>query len=157
MKMKASLLLVRGCSYFSKEKYRVEEDEIDDSPTLRAPLLEQDPTKARDHGNVHLWTPVQRGRTMDDDDEMMMMKKKKKKVPKGFLVVYVGDEDDTQRRFVIPMSYLSTPSFRALIEKAAEEFGFQQAGALRIPCKEENFQEILRMLKGRMHNKLRRR
>ena len=64
-----------------------------------------------------------------------------KEVPRGFLAVYVGPE---LRRFVIPTSYLSMPDFRALMERMADEFGFQQEGGLQIPCEEEDFEEILR-------------
>ncbi|KAH7687989.1 Small auxin-up RNA protein [Dioscorea alata] len=64
-------------------------------------------------------------------------------VPKGCLAVYVGDD---LRRFVIPASYLCQPEFRALMEKVAEEFGFEQTGGLRIPCNEEAFEEILHVL-----------
>ncbi|CAL9162800.1 unnamed protein product [Musa hybrid cultivar] len=61
-------------------------------------------------------------------------------VPKGCMAVYVGDG---MRRFVIPTSYLRLPAFRQLMEKVEEEFGFDQAGGLRIPCEEEDFQELL--------------
>uniref|UniRef100_A0ACD5V7V3 Uncharacterized protein n=1 Tax=Avena sativa TaxID=4498 RepID=A0ACD5V7V3_AVESA len=57
-------------------------------------------------------------------------------VPKGYFAVYVGAE---ARRFVVPMSLLCQPAFRVLMERAAEEFGFGQAGGLRIPCREEDF------------------
>ena len=63
-----------------------------------------------------------------------------KEVPRGFLAVYVGPE---LRRFVIPTSYLSMPDFRALMERMADEFGFEQEGGLQIPCEEEDFEEIL--------------
>lgn len=59
-----------------------------------------------------------------------------KEVPKGFLAVYVGPE---LRRFVIPMTCLSMPDFRVLMDQAAEEFGFEQQGGLQIPCDEEDF------------------
>ncbi|KAL6841053.1 hypothetical protein ACP4OV_029022 [Aristida adscensionis] len=58
-------------------------------------------------------------------------------VPKGYFAVYVGA---AARRFVVPTSYLRQPLFRALMERAAEEFGFGQAGGLRIPCSEEDFE-----------------
>ncbi|KAK9097556.1 hypothetical protein Sjap_023053 [Stephania japonica] len=61
-------------------------------------------------------------------------------IQKGFLAVYVGD---AMRRFVIPAVYLSVPDFQILMERAADEFGFQQEGALRIPCDEEDFEEVL--------------
>lgn len=62
------------------------------------------------------------------------------RVPKGFLAVYVGPE---LRRFVIPMAYLSMPEFRVLMDSVAEEYGYDQEGALEIPCEEEAFEEIL--------------
>ncbi|XP_031256144.1 indole-3-acetic acid-induced protein ARG7-like [Pistacia vera] len=61
-------------------------------------------------------------------------------VPKGYLAVYVGAE---LQRYVIPMSYLSMPDFRVLMDSVAEEFGFEQEGGLQIPCEEEDFQKIL--------------
>ncbi|XP_068304291.1 auxin-responsive protein SAUR24-like [Pyrus communis] len=61
-------------------------------------------------------------------------------VPRGFLAVYVGPE---LRRFVIPMSCLSSPDFRVLMDGVAEEYGFEQEGALKIPCDEEDFEHIL--------------
>ncbi|KAL5977995.1 hypothetical protein ACLOJK_037018 [Asimina triloba] len=64
-------------------------------------------------------------------------------VPKGCLAVYVGPE---MRRFVIPTSYLCSPDFRVLWERVVDEFGFEQKGALRIPCEEEAFEELIRGL-----------
>ncbi|XP_042508790.1 auxin-responsive protein SAUR71-like [Macadamia integrifolia] len=61
-------------------------------------------------------------------------------VPSGFLAVYVGSE---LRRYVIPATYLSVPEFRVLMERAAEEFGFEQEGGLKFPCGEEDFEEVL--------------
>ncbi|KAK1614760.1 hypothetical protein QYE76_020328 [Lolium multiflorum] len=73
-------------------------------------------------------------------------------VPKGYFAVYVGAE---ARRFVVPMSLLYQPAFRALMELAAEEFGFGQAGGLRIPCREEDFvatvAELLPAAESRQH------
>ncbi|KAJ0965572.1 hypothetical protein J5N97_026710 [Dioscorea zingiberensis] len=68
---------------------------------------------------------------------------REEEVPKGYLAVYVGED---LRRFVIPASYLCQPVFRTLMEKVAEEFGFQQTGGLRIPCNEDVFEEILVVL-----------
>ncbi|TVU07201.1 hypothetical protein EJB05_47245, partial [Eragrostis curvula] len=66
-------------------------------------------------------------------------------VPKGYFAVYVGEE---ARRFVVPTSYLRQPAFRKLMELAAEEFGFGQAGGLRIPCREEDFQAVVAALEA---------
>ncbi|CAN1313783.1 Auxin-responsive protein SAUR20 [Linum perenne] len=65
-------------------------------------------------------------------------------VPKGFLAVYVGETQKTQKkRFVVPLSYLSHPSFQDLLSMAEEEFGFDHPmGGLTIPCSEETFTSI---------------
>ncbi|KAK9112983.1 hypothetical protein Scep_020502 [Stephania cephalantha] len=58
-------------------------------------------------------------------------------VPKGHIAVYVGE---TQRRFVVPISYLNNPLFQDLLNQAEEEFGFDHPmGGLTIPCDEEAF------------------
>ncbi|CAN7005689.1 unnamed protein product [Brassica rapa subsp. trilocularis] len=62
--------------------------------------------------------------------------------PKGFLqwflAVYVGESQ--KKRFVVPISYLSQPSFQALLSKSEEEFGFAHPmGGLTIPCPEDTF------------------
>ncbi|CAL5033623.1 unnamed protein product [Urochloa decumbens] len=67
-------------------------------------------------------------------------------VPKGCFAVYVGAE---ARRFVVPTSYLRRPAFRELMERAAEVFGFNQAGGIRIPCREEDFQATVAALEVR--------
>ncbi|KAJ1270337.1 hypothetical protein BS78_06G046200 [Paspalum vaginatum] len=67
-------------------------------------------------------------------------------VPKGCFAVYVGAE---ATRFFVPTSYLRRPAFRGLLERAAEEFGFDQAGGLRIPCREEDFQATVAVLERR--------
>lgn len=63
-------------------------------------------------------------------------------VPKGYLAVCVGEE---QKRFVIPMEYLGHHAFHILLREAEEEFGFEQAGVLRIPCEVSLFESILKM------------
>ncbi|CAH8313557.1 unnamed protein product [Eruca vesicaria subsp. sativa] len=58
--------------------------------------------------------------------------------PKGFLAVYVGEIQ--KKRYVVPISYLSQPSFQALLNKSEEEFGFNHPmGGLTIPCPEDTF------------------
>ncbi|KAJ4958925.1 hypothetical protein NE237_026036 [Protea cynaroides] len=70
-------------------------------------------------------------------------------VPRGSLAVYVGPN---LRRYIVPATYLSLPEFRVLMERAVEEFGFEQEGGLKIPCEEEDFEEVL--LKCMMQQKL---
>ncbi|MCE3049258.1 hypothetical protein HAX54_044478 [Datura stramonium] len=61
-------------------------------------------------------------------------------VPKGHFAVYVGEK---QKRFVIPISYLSQPSFQDLLSQAEEEFGFDHPmGGVTIPCAEDIFISI---------------
>ncbi|CAI0455516.1 unnamed protein product [Linum tenue] len=63
------------------------------------------------------------------------------KVPKGFLAVYVGENQ--KKRFIVPVSYLSQPSFQDLLSMAEEEFGFDHPmGGLTIPCSEEKFTHV---------------
>lgn len=83
---------------------------------------------------------LRRTATVDSDDESCHSPEAAPDVPRGYCPVYVGME---QRRFVIPTSYLGHPVFRLLLEKAEEEFGFRQEGALAIPCETEAFKYIL--------------
>ncbi|XP_018444189.1 auxin-responsive protein SAUR19 [Raphanus sativus] len=58
--------------------------------------------------------------------------------PKGFLAVYIGESQ--KKRYVVPVSYLSQPSFQALLSQSEEEFGFNHPmGGLTIPCHEDTF------------------
>ncbi|XP_038705355.1 auxin-responsive protein SAUR50-like [Tripterygium wilfordii] len=59
-----------------------------------------------------------------------------KVAPKGHFVVYVGDE---LKRFVVPLSHLKSPTFKKLLERAAEEFGFSNHGRIVLPCDEAAF------------------
>ncbi|MED6208335.1 hypothetical protein PIB30_044089 [Stylosanthes scabra] len=68
---------------------------------------------------------------------------KKIDVPKGHFAVYVGDEDNNMKRFVVPISYLKQPMFQALLKRAEDEFGFDQPimgnHHLLIPCPADDF------------------
>ncbi|KAK7304021.1 hypothetical protein RJT34_15011 [Clitoria ternatea] len=71
-------------------------------------------------------------------------------VPKGYLAVYVGPE---LRRFIIPTSYLSHHLFKVLLEKAADEYGFDQSGGLTIPCEIETFKYLLKCIENEENEK----
>lgn len=60
--------------------------------------------------------------------------------PTGTFAVYVGDE---RQRFVVPTGYLSHPLFRMLLDKAYNEFGFEQKSGLVVPCSVAAFQEVV--------------
>jgi SAUR family protein len=62
-----------------------------------------------------------------------------KDVPKGHCAVYVGSE---RSRFIIPTTYLNHSVFRALLEKAEEEYGFEYQMGLTIPCEEIVFRHL---------------
>ncbi|KAJ8639870.1 hypothetical protein MRB53_016564 [Persea americana] len=62
-------------------------------------------------------------------------------MPTGFFAMYVGEED--HQRFVIPMDFLSHHLFKMLLEKAYNEYGFDQRNGLVVPCTVSLFQEVL--------------
>lgn len=64
-------------------------------------------------------------------------------VPEGYLVVYVGEE---RRRFVIKAKYLSHPVFKALLNKSAEEYGYEHKGGLEIACGVVFFEHLLYLI-----------
>ncbi|MFQ6630318.1 hypothetical protein Gotur_007990 [Gossypium turneri] len=60
-------------------------------------------------------------------------------VQKGHFAVYVGNEEKN-KRFVVPISYLNHPLFQALLNQAEQEFGFDHPlGGLMVPCAEDEF------------------
>ncbi|GLJ24095.1 hypothetical protein SUGI_0459460 [Cryptomeria japonica] len=64
-------------------------------------------------------------------------------VPKGHFAVYVGNE---RSRYIIPTDYLNHSLFRALLEKAEEEYGLDHQMGLTIPCDEVAFQSLTSLL-----------
>ncbi|KAJ3679320.1 hypothetical protein LUZ60_017331 [Juncus effusus] len=69
------------------------------------------------------------------------------RVPTGHVPVYVGEagtEEDSMERFVIKAELLSRPAFAELLSRAADEFGYNNNGALRIPCSVSDFQHLIR-------------
>ncbi|KAL2926185.1 Auxin-responsive protein SAUR21 [Bienertia sinuspersici] len=68
-----------------------------------------------------------------------------KEVPKGHIAVYVGESEI--KRYVVPLTYLSHPSFQNLLRHAEEEYGYHHPmGGLTIPCNEEAFINITSQL-----------
>ncbi|KAI7752214.1 hypothetical protein M8C21_032962 [Ambrosia artemisiifolia] len=63
-------------------------------------------------------------------------------VPKGHFVVYVGQN---RSRYIIPISFLSRPEFKRLLQQAEEEYGFDHDMGLTIPCEEHVFQSLTSM------------
>ncbi|GKV24074.1 hypothetical protein SLEP1_g33734 [Rubroshorea leprosula] len=61
----------------------------------------------------------------------------------GHFTIAVGP---SHRRVVIPTSHLIHPTFRYLLAKTEEEYGFTNNGPLTIPCDEKLFEEIIRSI-----------
>ncbi|KAF5198925.1 hypothetical protein FRX31_011486 [Thalictrum thalictroides] len=65
-------------------------------------------------------------------------------VPKGFLLVYVGEE-----RYQIPLQYTSSPLFLTLFKSSEKEYTFEfdeeeeVQGPIILPCTMEMFQQFL--------------
>ncbi|KAF5747876.1 indole-3-acetic acid-induced protein ARG7 [Tripterygium wilfordii] len=75
------------------------------------------------------WSSIQEGNSIPKD------------VPKGHLVVYVGEN---HKRFVIKVSLLKHPLFRALLDQARDEYDFSTDSKLCIPCNENLFLDVVR-------------
>ena len=56
--------------------------------------------------------------------------------------VFAVQGEETQR-LVIELDNLTNTAFLNLLEKAQEEYGFQQKGALSLPCRPRELQKIL--------------
>lgn len=67
----------------------------------------------------------------------------KRIAPKGHFVVYVGKE---MSRFVLPISFLKNQLFKQLLDKAAEEYGFDHTSGLTLPCEEASFRALVQVL-----------
>ncbi|XP_075485017.1 protein SMALL AUXIN UP-REGULATED RNA 51-like [Primulina tabacum] len=65
-------------------------------------------------------------------------------VPKGHFVVYVGNN---RSRYIVPISFLNRPEFQSLLQRAEEEFGFEQHMGLTLPCEEEVFESLISTLR----------
>ncbi|MCO5610993.1 hypothetical protein L7F22_065241 [Adiantum nelumboides] len=70
---------------------------------------------------------------------------KVKRAPKGHVAVYV---EGGKERHVVPISYLSHPQFRELLERAESEFGFGQKAGLLLPCSLAELQRTLHHIRS---------
>ncbi|VVB07392.1 unnamed protein product [Arabis nemorensis] len=72
--------------------------------------------------------------------KQIMRRESSSSTPRGFMAVYVGENDQKKKRYVVPVSYLNQPLFQELLSKSEEEFGFDHPmGGLTIPCHESLF------------------
>lgn len=79
------------------------------------------------------------------DQSSASSSKKKPTTPRGYLALYVGAE---RRRFLVKTGVLNHPLFGLLLDKAKEEFGFQQKGPLNIPCDTDFFKQIVLLVES---------
>ncbi|KAM0935143.1 putative small auxin-up RNA [Dioscorea sansibarensis] len=70
----------------------------------------------------------------------------KKVPPKGCMAIRVGNKEDQQQRFVVPVKYLNHPLFATLLKEAEDEYGFQHNGAITIPCHVDDFRNVRRLI-----------
>nr|VDC89908.1 unnamed protein product [Brassica rapa] len=63
-------------------------------------------------------------------------------VPKGHLVVHVGELDGDTRRVVVPLIYFNHPLFGELLEQAELVYGFDQLGRITILCRVSGFEKV---------------
>ncbi|CAN6476639.1 unnamed protein product [Victoria cruziana] len=68
--------------------------------------------------------------------------------PRGHLVVYVGEEGDHRRRFVVPVIHFNHPLFGQLLKESVEEYGFSQPGGITIPCQVSYFKSVQDRIAG---------
>ncbi|KAM3296577.1 hypothetical protein ACQJBY_038757 [Aegilops geniculata] len=67
-----------------------------------------------------------------------------KKVPKGCIpLALVGEDGNGDERVLVRIGALKEPCMAALLEMAAEQFGYGQPGVLRIPCNGRQFQRMV--------------
>ncbi|KAF8080862.1 hypothetical protein N665_0918s0003 [Sinapis alba] len=80
--------------------------------------------------------------------ESLLMSRRSKKqtscVPQGHVPVYVGDEMD---RFVVSAELLNHPVFIGLLNRSAQEYGYEQKGVLQIPCHVLVFERVMESLR----------
>lgn len=69
-------------------------------------------------------------------------------VKEGHFAVIAVDEYE-ERRFVVPLSYLKRALFVKLLERAAEEYGFDHEGAVVIPCRPSELERMLDELEAK--------
>ncbi|KAF7088148.1 hypothetical protein CFC21_091289 [Triticum aestivum] len=73
-----------------------------------------------------------------------------KKIPKGYLpLALVGEEGDGDERVLVRIGALKEPCMAALLEMAAEQFGYGQPGVLRIPCDAQQFHQMVSAMCGK--------
>ncbi|CAN4118899.1 unnamed protein product [Withania somnifera] len=66
-------------------------------------------------------------------------------VKQGYFAVLSVSPEEEPKRFIVELDWLINPSFLKLLKQAEDEYGFQQKGVLKVPCREEELQKILEL------------
>ncbi|XP_020210788.1 auxin-responsive protein SAUR71 [Cajanus cajan] len=77
-----------------------------------------------------------------DEEEKENATKVPEDVKEGHFAVIAMHGEET-KRFVVELDYLTDPDFLRLLEQAKEEYGFEQKGALAVPCTPQELQQII--------------
>lgn len=80
------------------------------------------------------------------EDYFPLQEEKAHKTPKGFLPVYVGEEC---KRYVVPLRYLSTPTFMALLSPLENGIDTKIDGPIVLPCTPQTFEISMAFLQRR--------
>ncbi|KAG4124588.1 hypothetical protein Goshw_022699 [Gossypium schwendimanii] len=73
--------------------------------------------------------------------------KRRPDVPEGHFPVYVGMDQTSTRRFIVSAELLRRPIFVELLNRSAQEYGYEQRGVLRIPINIVVFERVLESLR----------
>ncbi|XP_009613076.1 auxin-responsive protein SAUR50-like [Nicotiana tomentosiformis] len=70
-------------------------------------------------------------------------------VKEGHFAVFAVNtgSEETRKRFILELNWLTNPAFLRLLKLAEEEYGFRQKGVLEIPCPPEELEKIILQLK----------
>ncbi|CAN4077913.1 unnamed protein product [Withania somnifera] len=63
-------------------------------------------------------------------------------VPKGHVVVYVGEKADDTCRIVVPVVFFNHPLFAELLREAEMVYGYNFPGRIQIPCRISQFENV---------------
>ena len=106
--------------------------------------LPRSPLNSLSKSLSYFMSPLRRPSNMANIDTSCK-KKSFSKTPRGYFALYVGEE---RRRFLLKADMINHPLFATLLEKANEEFGFDQEGPITIPCDIAFFEHIILLVES---------
>ncbi|CAL4917604.1 unnamed protein product [Urochloa decumbens] len=64
-------------------------------------------------------------------------------VPRGYVPMVLVGDGEGERRIMVRVEMLREPCMAAVLEMAAQQFGYGQQGVLRIPCGADRFRQMV--------------